>query len=71
MCSSDLEIRPVSRGQERIKEAAKLGFTRIIVPKKNKVAELLGVEIVPVENLREAVKAVFGSQVSQAESFDS
>ena len=65
------EIRPVSRGQERIKEAAKLGFTRIIVPKKNKVAELLGVEIVPVENLREAVKAVFGSQVSQAESFDS
>ena len=25
----------------------------------------------PVENLREAVKAVFGSQASQTESFDS
>lgn len=55
------EIRPVARGQERIKEAAKLGFTRIIVPTKNKVTDIPGVEIVPVESLREAVKAIFGS----------
>ena len=26
------EIRPVQRGQERLKEAAKLGFTQVIVP---------------------------------------
>ena len=29
------EIRPVPSGQERIKEAAKHGFTRAIVPKAN------------------------------------
>ena len=27
------EVRPVQRGQERLKEAAKLGFTHAIVPK--------------------------------------
>ncbi|MDE1711409.1 magnesium chelatase domain-containing protein, partial (plasmid) [Chromobacterium amazonense] len=30
------EVRPVTRGQERLKEAAKLGFTRAIVPSANK-----------------------------------
>ena len=55
------EIRPVSRGQERIKEASKLGFTRIIVPLKNKAADIPGVEIIGVDNLRDAVKVVFGS----------
>jgi DNA repair protein RadA/Sms len=29
------EIRPAPRGQERLKEAAKLGFTHAIVPKAN------------------------------------
>jgi DNA repair protein RadA/Sms len=29
------EIRPVQRGQERLKEAAKLGFTMAIIPKAN------------------------------------
>ncbi len=29
------EIRPVQRGQERLKEAVKLGFTRILLPKAN------------------------------------
>ena len=29
------EVRPVSRGQERLKEAEKLGFTHAIVPKAN------------------------------------
>ncbi len=37
------EIRPVSEARERIKEAAKLGFTRIVSEKKlEQVAELLG-----------------------------
>lgn len=55
------EIRPVARGQERIREAAKLGFTRLIVPYKNKAGEVPGVEIVGVDNLRDAVRATFGS----------
>lgn len=29
------EVRPVQRGQERLKEAAKLGFTHAIIPKAN------------------------------------
>jgi DNA repair protein RadA/Sms len=29
------EIRPVQRGQERLKEAAKLGFTLALCPKAN------------------------------------
>ena len=54
------EIRPVSRGQERIKEAAKLGFNRIIVPHKNMPAKPIdGVEVVGVDNLKEAIKAIF------------
>src|SRR6476620_6496948 len=30
------EIRPVQRGQERLREAAKLGFTRALIPAANK-----------------------------------
>ena len=30
------EIRPVQRGQERIREAAKLGFTTFVIPNLNK-----------------------------------
>lgn len=29
------EVRPASRGQERLKEAAKLGFSVAVVPKAN------------------------------------
>ena len=59
------EIRPVSRGQERIKEAVKLGFTRLIVPSKNKIQDIDGVEVLAVDDLREAVRMVFGSTKRQ------
>ena len=56
------EIRPVSRGQERIKEASKLGFTRIIVPLKNKSGRYSRRwKLSEWNNLRDAVKVVFGS----------
>ena len=29
------EVRPVAYGEERLREAAKLGFTRVIVPREN------------------------------------
>jgi len=48
------EIRPVPNGQERLKEAAKHGFTRAIVPKGNLPKKLIeGVEIVGVRRLSE------------------
>lgn len=53
------EIRPVPNGQERIKEAAKHGFKRAIVPKGNVPKDSLpGMEIVPVTKLTEALEAL-------------
>jgi len=50
------EVRPVQRGQERLKEAAKLGFTHAIIPKANKPKQnIAGMEVVAVERLEEAV----------------
>lgn len=50
------EVRPIQRGQERLKEAAKLGFTRAIIPKGNMPKQSIeGMEIVPVGRIEEAV----------------
>jgi DNA repair protein RadA/Sms len=50
------EIRPVQRGQERLKEAAKLGFVQAIVPKANKPKQAIsGIEVIAVERVEEAV----------------
>ncbi|MDC7717751.1 DNA repair protein RadA [Vogesella sp. DC21W] len=50
------EVRPVARGQERLKEAAKLGFERAIVPAANKPRQdIEGLEVIAVERLSEAV----------------
>ncbi|QJR11680.1 DNA repair protein RadA [Usitatibacter rugosus] len=53
------EVRPVQRGQERLKEAAKLGFTHAIIPAANKPRQpIAGLEIITVERLVEAVDYV-------------
>lgn len=54
------EIRPVQNGQERIKEAAKHGFKRIVVPKANAPKKnIFGeIEIVAVDNLPTALDAI-------------
>jgi len=53
------EIRPVSNGEARIKEGAKHGFTRAIVPKGNAPKQgIPGMEIVAVANLSEALDAI-------------
>lgn len=50
------EIRPVQRGQERLREAAKLGFTHAIVPKANKPKQAIeGLEVIPVDRVDQAV----------------
>jgi DNA repair protein RadA/Sms len=52
------EIRPVQRGQERLKEAAKLGFTRAIIPSANAPKQkIAGMEIISVGRVDEAVTA--------------
>ena len=50
------EVRPVAHGQERLKEAAKLGFCRAIVPQANAPRQGIdGLELIPVERLEQAV----------------
>lgn len=50
------EVRPVQRGQERLKEAAKLGFTKAIVPKANAPKQKIdGMEVVAVDRLDQAL----------------
>jgi DNA repair protein RadA/Sms len=53
------EIRPVPNGQERLREAAKHGFTRIVVPRANapkkRIADL---EVVAVSRIDEAIQAL-------------
>ena len=51
------EIRPAPRGQERLKEAAKLGFTRAIVPKANAPKQALdGMHVIAVERVEQAIE---------------
>ncbi|HEX6157428.1 MAG TPA: DNA repair protein RadA, partial [Burkholderiales bacterium] len=51
------EVRPATRGQERLKEAAKLGFEKVIVPKANAPkAKIAGVEVLAVERIDQAVR---------------
>ena len=50
------EIRPAPRGQERLREAAKLGFSKAIIPKANAPKQkIAGLEIIAVERLNEAL----------------
>ena len=58
------EVRPAPRGQERLKEAAKLGFSVAVVPKANAPKKpdpaLEGLTIHPVERVDEAMALVRG-----------
>ncbi|TXI43716.1 DNA repair protein RadA [Methylophilus sp.] len=50
------EVRPVQRGQERLKEAAKLGFTHAIIPKANAPkGGVAGLQIDAVDRLEQAI----------------
>ncbi len=57
------EVRPAPRGQERLKEAAKLGFSVAVVPKANAPKKAIeGLTIHAVERIEEAIEAVRGLQ---------
>lgn len=54
------EVRPVQRGQERLKEAAKLGFSRAIIPQANKPKHsITGMRIIAVNNVHDAVSQMY------------
>ena len=51
------EIRPAPRGQERLKEAAKLGFTPALIPEANRPRQAIpGMEVIAVSRVEEAVE---------------
>ena len=53
------EIRPVPNGQERLREAAKHGFKRVIVPRANAPKKPVdGLEVVAVTRISEAIEAL-------------
>ncbi|MEY4329563.1 MAG: hypothetical protein RL609_311 [Bacteroidota bacterium] len=54
------EIRPVSRIDQRIAEAAKLGMKKIIISKFNKEADNKEIEIIKVGRVDELVSVLFG-----------
>ena len=50
------EIRPAPRGQERLREAAKLGFTQALIPKANAPkGEIKGLEVIAVDRAADAL----------------
>jgi DNA repair protein RadA/Sms len=55
------EVRPAPRGQERLKEAAKLGFSVALVPKANAPKKAIeGLTIHPVERVEQAIDILRG-----------
>ncbi|MBT3307940.1 MAG: DNA repair protein RadA [Gammaproteobacteria bacterium] len=54
------EVRPIPGGEERLREAAKHGFTRAIVPKANRPRKPIeGIEVVAVARLADALNAIY------------
>ncbi|MFP4299426.1 MAG: DNA repair protein RadA [Spirulinaceae cyanobacterium] len=70
------QVRLVAQMELRLKEAAKLGFKRAIVPKGQTFADDLGIEIVPVGKVIDAIVAAippqprFGNMPSPEEDED-
>jgi DNA repair protein RadA/Sms len=59
------EVRPAPRGQERLKEAAKLGFSVAVVPQANAPKKPIeGLTIHPVRRVDEAIDAVRALQAA-------
>ncbi len=55
------EVRPAPRGQERLREAAKLGFSVAVVPKANAPRKAIeGLTVHAVERIEDAIEALRG-----------
>jgi DNA repair protein RadA/Sms len=58
------EVRPVAYGEERLRELAKQGYRRVILPRQNapRAAPPAGLEVIAVGTLAEAISAAFHPQ---------
>ncbi|MGZ3493297.1 MAG: DNA repair protein RadA [Thermodesulfobacteriota bacterium] len=55
------EVRGVSQAEVRVKEAARLGFKRCLLPKQNeqKVRGVRGTELIGIDSVQEVIKILF------------
>ncbi len=57
------EVRSISRAEDRVKEAARLGFTKCYLPQKNAQSlseKKFGIKLIPVKRVQDMVKEMFG-----------
>jgi len=53
------EVRPAPRGQERLREAAKLGFSRAVIPRANAPRQPIeGLQVHPVDRVDQALEVL-------------
>jgi DNA repair protein RadA/Sms len=67
------ELRPVGGLERRLREAARLGFTRALVPRPpagQPVPVVNGIELAPVGSLVDALRGALGSDMSSARERD-
>ena len=53
------EVRPVLKAENIIKEAARMGFEKVIMPKKNAIkidSKKMGIQVVGIETIADAIK---------------
>jgi DNA repair protein RadA/Sms len=64
------ELRPIHGLGRRLREAARLGFTRAIVPqpqgRREPIEDITGIEVVKVATLRDAISAALSEQQQRA-----
>ena len=65
------QVRLVSQMELRLKEAAKLGFKKAIVPKGQSLPDDIGLEIIPISKVIDAIIAAIPSERSADFSLDS
>ena len=55
------EVRGISQGEGRVKEAGRLGFKRCLLPKQNqeKIKSVQGIELIGVRTVQEAINVLF------------
>jgi DNA repair protein RadA/Sms len=56
------EIRPIRQCQNRLQEAARIGFQQMLVPEMELSAEAASLRVIPVATLSDAIRACFNPQ---------
>jgi DNA repair protein RadA/Sms len=59
------EVRPVAYGEERLREAAKVGFHRALAPRANQPRQAIaGMELILVDSLQDVMRVLPALQAS-------